>query len=477
MAEDPRLAISFLRALRPPGSPDKAVQLFGNGGELSALLTAYGDVHELTAISSKPAPADPRPVLELFGFELRAQRSFRVLDDGALEYPVDESANLELTYARAGETTEHIFRHLHAKSTNPAALLRHLEAKGPILALIQSAGTALTRPENTALRHYLYSNMTFALSDATGPTPALARRTGFSQLTFGRYHGPNKQMAALWSAPSTKILPFRFGDLDPDKHFQLLVTQRAPAPQPPLDVAAERVDLRETVAGGEHLRLWTSRGAVHVWRPSNYRPKSAGLVYYLHGYYVNADAAWDEYRLAEQFAAGNKNALYLVPEGCAGDYEPPFWDDPAELEKTVTRLSKIPMPHGPKIILAHSGGFRTAAPWTKTNTKFRQIQLVDGLYGSQMPRFRDWIKHGEAQQQLVLTSTDTAWRSEMLAAMIPGSVTRMEIPPADDFSPAEKKAPLIYMRSQYSHMELVTEGKTIPFLLSIAPLEDAQIRR
>lgn len=440
------------------------------------MLTAYGDLRELTAVSSKPA-SDPRPVLELHGYELRAQRTFTVREDGTLDDRADASSkHLEVTYARPGEGEEHVFRHLHAKSIPQAALLRHLEAQGPVLALIQSAGTALTRPENTALRHYLFSNMTFALSDATGPTPALARRTGFSQLTFGRYHGPNKQMAALWSAPSTKVLPFRFGELDADQHYQLLVTQRAPAPQPPLDVAAERVDLRETIAGGEHLRLWTSRGAVHVWYPAGYRAKTAGLVYYLHGYYVNADAAWSEYGLAEQFAAGKKNAIYLVPEGCAGDYEAPFWEDPAELTATVTRLTKLPMPPGPKIILAHSGGFRTAAPWTKTKTRFQQIHLIDGLYGSQMQRFKEWIKQG-IDQQLVLTSTDTAWRSELLAASIPGSITRDQIPPGDDFSAQEKKAPLIYMRSQYGHMALVTEGKTIPFLLSIAPLEDVQIRR
>src|SRR5690606_18443548 len=59
----------------------------------------------------------------------------------------------------------------------------------------------------------------------------------------------------------------------------------------------------DKVAGGTHWRIKTSAGAVHVWIPPNYDRTTAGTVVYVHGYWTDADGAWRDYKLAQQFRA------------------------------------------------------------------------------------------------------------------------------------------------------------------------------
>ena len=58
-----------------------------------------------------------------------------------------------------------------------------------------------------------------------------------------------------------------------------------------------------TVAGGTHWRIDTGGGAVHVWIPGNYDRATAGTVVYVHGYWTDADGAWRDHKLAQQFRA------------------------------------------------------------------------------------------------------------------------------------------------------------------------------
>jgi hypothetical protein len=505
------VARPFLGSLRPEDSPDVAVHLFG-GGDLLLALTAYGDVHELTTIAPGRA-GDPRKLLKMrpvemksselaqalialaiHGYEPRSLKYFRLDEAGAIHYfeaaelkRSEQFANAELTYAWPGERDLFVHRFISgevsdAKLKRNPSLLQHLQAKGPILALVAESGYLLWQESHSAIRGYLLANMVSMLSDTSGIPPSIAAAAGFAQRTFGHFQGSSlvaraqyqREMKYLWSSPKTEVLPFRFGYVDVDGHYQLLVTERGapnfvvPAGKFPAD---QRVDSEDVVEGGKHWRLWTRRGAVHVWMPAGFEARRGGLVYYLHGYYVNADGAWEQHRLAAQFNAARKNALYVVPEASAGDYEEPFWDDPGELLALVTSLIKMKSPPaGPTIVLAHSGGFRTAARWTKS-ARIRQLHLIDGFYGSQAPRFREWLGM-PGPHQLILTSTDTADRSAAFAQATSGAAMREMIPEAaNELSEEEKRARLLFMRSQYEHMELITGEKMIPLSLDLAPLE------
>src|SRR5690349_5160861 len=48
----------------------------------------------------------------------------------------------------------------------------------------------------------------------------------------------------------------------------------------------------EGVVIGDHARLETPRGPVHVWTPRGYDPETAITVIYVHGYQIDVDEAW-----------------------------------------------------------------------------------------------------------------------------------------------------------------------------------------
>src|SRR6184192_3504988 len=80
----------------------------------------------------------------------------------------------------------------------------------------------------------------------------------------------------------------------------------APAPQVHRLTAA--------VAAGQHVRLDTDHGAVHVWVPAGYHPDGGATIVYVHGYYTDVDHAWQNYQLPEQFALSGLDAVFIACE-------------------------------------------------------------------------------------------------------------------------------------------------------------------
>jgi hypothetical protein len=89
-----------------------------------------------------------------------------------------------------------------------------------------------------------------------------------------------------------------------------------------IDDGEGRLEKKEdTVLGGRHWRIKTAQGAVHVWVPADYDRETAGTVVYVHGYYTDADGAWQEHELARQFKASRQNAMFVVPDAPSGNDE------------------------------------------------------------------------------------------------------------------------------------------------------------
>src|SRR2546423_1069556 len=77
------------------------------------------------------------------------------------------------------------------------------------------------------------------------------------------------------------------------------------------------------------------------------------------------------------------------------------------------------------------------------------------------------------RRQLVLTSSGPAGRAEAFARSYRGSVVAPELPEDDaTLDPALRNAPVIYIESQYEHMDMVRTRKVIPILLKLTPLAD-----
>jgi hypothetical protein len=70
---------------------------------------------------------------------------------------------------------------------------------------------------------------------------------------------------------------------------------------------------------------------------------------------------------------------------------------------------------------------------------------------------------------MTLVVKGTARRADPFVRSFRRAVTVGEIPDwFDDLSRAQKSAKLLCLRSQYGHMELITEGRTLPVLLQRA---------
>jgi hypothetical protein len=236
-----------------------------------------------------------------------------------------------------------------------------------------------------------------------------------------------------------------------------------------LEATAPGDYLEDEVAGGAHVRFGTQRGPVHVWRPAGYAPATAGTVVYLHGYFNSADSAWDEHRLAEQFASAGQNALYIVPEVPSARADDVFWKDLGELLGEVRRRSKVKIPPGPIIVLGHSGAYRTLASWLD-EPRLSEIILLDGLYGYD-DEFAAWLQ--AARRRVVLVAVDTADRTQGFLRRFPKAVRLDALPDTlDELTPEQRASRLVYLpATQLDHMGLVTQGRVVPLVLGLTALK------
>ncbi|HTN54362.1 MAG TPA: hypothetical protein VML50_18280 [Anaeromyxobacter sp.] len=239
-----------------------------------------------------------------------------------------------------------------------------------------------------------------------------------------------------------------------------------PWSQTPVAPIAAGAEVRDTVAGGAHLRLGTARGSIHVWTPAGYAAASAGVVLYVHGYYTDVDQAFADHRLAEQFAATGRNALFVAAEAPSWNGEDVQWPVLSDLLHELEARG-IPVPRGPVVVVGHSGAIRTILPWL-LHPRVEEVVILDGLYRGQ-EELESWLAEAApGARRVVLVGDETAARAETwLSASSRG--LRLERVP-DALSPEERSAPLVYMRSQYDHMSIVTEGRVMPVLLRAARL-------
>jgi hypothetical protein len=158
-------------------------------------------------------------------------------------------SNAELVFvAKGGDPAKDARVHRHIAfdlsdgglKKNPG-LLTWLAAKGPVAAMTKAASYLLWNDSFSAIRSYLLKHMIFMVSDSTGIPPRLAKAAGFTQETWGRFAGSflpasdriNDDFRALWGQFPKNKLRFRFGYIDSDSQYHLLVTRKAAAAAPP----------------------------------------------------------------------------------------------------------------------------------------------------------------------------------------------------------------------------------------------------
>ncbi len=220
---------------------------------------------------------------------------------------------------------------------------------------------------------------------------------------------------------------------------------------------------------GQHRRIETPNGPVHLFVPKAYDSSTAGTVFYVHGYFNDVDSAWKQHELATQFASSGRNALFVVPEAPVGANDGVRWQNLGSLMETVARQGEIEVPTGPSVVMVHSGGWRTLQPWLGVGD-IDTVLMLDGLYGAEA-ELTKWLgDRGNHPVSLVLVGFDTTPQTEKFIAAFPDAETLDEVPAIARTKRSSHKGRLVFMRSQYGHMEIVTQGSVIPSVLQLTPL-------
>jgi hypothetical protein len=151
-------------------------------------------------------------------------------------------SNLELTFRPAGNAAAplRVHRHIAANLADgplaqDPAVLRHLEGKGTVSALIKASSYLLWTDDFRSVSDYLLGHASFMLSDSSGIPPWEAAKAGFVQETYGDFGGAfipagkkgTEAFRTLWKTQPHRPLAFRFGYSDVNKKPGLLVTRRA----------------------------------------------------------------------------------------------------------------------------------------------------------------------------------------------------------------------------------------------------------
>jgi hypothetical protein len=241
-----------------------------------------------------------------------------------------------------------------------------------------------------------------------------------------------------------------------------------PAPEPVPPPADKRLD--DLVEAGRSWRIETARGPIHIWIPANYDAKTAATVVFVHGYHIDIDQAWVDYRLPQQFALSGINAMFIAPKAPIGKRDMIAWPSLRALVASVaTHLDGVRMPTKRLVAMGHSGAYRTLAIWL-ANEGLDTVVLLDAVYGEY--RFANWVRESKEHRLLNIAYETGRW-SDYLHRMLP-STQKVDGLPLEGFPDAR----ITYAKTDVGHWQLVTDGVAIPLALraiKVPLLDDAPL--
>lgn len=238
------------------------------------------------------------------------------------------------------------------------------------------------------------------------------------------------------------------------------VPAAAPPDAHPLTVA---------VQAGRHFRIDGPHGPIHVWIPAGYHADTGATIVYLHGYYDDADSAWIGHHLPEQFAMSALNAMFVVPEAPSGSRPPVNYPSLSQVLRTVEDQTGVSRGMALTAVIGHSGAFRTIDSWLD-EPLVDQLVMIDAMYADE-EQIEAWYR-ASPRHRLITVGEDTLQWNEQLVRDLRDVLVIDRVPPTWDTWPGEARtARAVYIRSQYAHMPLVTEGMVLPAVLRLLPVE------
>lgn len=230
----------------------------------------------------------------------------------------------------------------------------------------------------------------------------------------------------------------------------------------------------EGITIGEHTRLETAQGPVHVWTPQGYDPRTAMTVVYVHGYSIDVDEAWWAHGLPEQFGHASINAMFIACEAPENKYQDVRWTSLSALLDTV-EAAGLPVPQGRVAAIGHSGAYRTLQDWAK-DARLGTMVMLDAGYGS-LWWVRTWIL-GKPDRRLIDIGDDAiVFTDQLHRYLLPRGAKLQGFDAFRDPAQLARLARerIVYVRSTMGHYNLASGAVALPAVLSIlgAPSIDA----
>lgn len=223
------------------------------------------------------------------------------------------------------------------------------------------------------------------------------------------------------------------------------------------------------VSAGKHLRIEGPRGPIHVWIPQGYHADTGATILYVHGYYDNADSAYIGHHLPEQFAMSALNAMFIVPEAPSTNKVAINYPSLGALLQLVEAKAEVSRGMALTAAVGHSGAHRTIGAWLD-EPLIDHLVLIDAMYAND-EHIEAWYR-GSPHRRFITIGEDTIMWNEQLARAIPELFVIDRVPPSyDTWPPEARTARAVYVRAQFMHMPLVTEGVVLPSVLRWLPVE------
>lgn len=160
--------------------------------------------------------------------------------------------------------------------------------------------------------------------------------------------------------------------------------------------------------------------------PGFQKAEKTDLLFYFHGWWNNIDSAMSTFRIAEQFAASSRNAIFVFPEGprnspdsFGGKLEEAgkFKLLVEEVIDVLKKNQKISTNRVANITLAgHSGAYRVMGKILHhggLTNHINEVMLFDGLYG-EFDSYAKWVLNDESHRFIhITTSNGGTWKNSL----------------------------------------------------------------
>jgi len=221
----------------------------------------------------------------------------------------------------------------------------------------------------------------------------------------------------------------------------------------------------EGIVIGDHDRIETPRGAVHVWTPHGYAPETAITILYVHGYQISVDEAWWGHGLPEQFGHASINAMFIACEAPQGKYDRVNWPSLSALLDAVAARGHQ-LPGGVVAAIGHSGAYRTLEQWVR-DPKLDTLVLLDAGYGY-LWWVRSWIL-GKPHRRLIDVGDDAMPWTDRLHRYLPRSATLQGFGAFADRAQVDRlgRERIVYVRTRLGHYRIASGALALPSVLRI----------